>query len=987
MSFQSILGVGIDLATHPLTDNLRSCGSADDVLKILEDKANEFKDFRDGNRKLLHWLNPVVHVVHTLSAVLGASIALVPFEPAKAIFAGVDVLIAAASDVSSSYDALVDLFECLGNFLKRLRIYTDLPLTPSMTEISVKIMVELLSVLALATKQVKQGRFKKFAKKLLGESEIEGVLRRLDRLTQEEGRMTMAQTLEVVYGLVNNVKVVINGVTIADGKASVDGIGKALDMMQQIASDINKIKRDRLQRESRTWLTPPDPSPNYNIAREIHQDGTATWFCEGSVFAEWNTKGSLLWINGKPGSGKTILMSAIIREIDRMRKAGLALMAYFFFDFKDTQKQHRRDLLSSLLFQLSARSDACHHIFSRFYLDHDEGVQQPSDDALSQCLMDMLKAEGQPATYIIVDALDESPDISGSPTARGKVLQFLEHLVSSQLPNVHICLSSRPEIDIRNILEPLAMFRVSLHEEDGQMADILGYTKLFVHSDRNMRRWTAENRQLVIKTLSEKADGMFRWVYCMLDILRRCFPASIHNILDHLPETLDETYEHMLRRIDKVKRQFAHRLLQCVAVSVRPLRVEELAEILAVRFEAGALPQFNTGWRLGDAEEAVLSACSSLIIIINVNGSRIVQFAHFSVKEFLTSDRLANATEDLSCFYITPHLSHATLAQACLGVLLQLDDRIDKDSIRHFPLADYAARHWFEHGHLENVSSTIRDATEQLFDRQKPHFSAWVWVHDIDDPWREHTPTKHPGLPEAPPLYYAILCRLRWLIERLIATYPGDIRARGGYHRTSWIAAFKIGDSDVGCSLLRCGGDVNVLNGMGFNPLHDASCDGRVDIVRLLLDHNADVDLLSLFHETPLFLASCSGQEGLSRLLVQRGANVNSLSWAGNTPLNVASDHGHLDVVRLLIDNSADVDFPNDKYQTPLHSAAAKGHLDIVKLLLDSGADFDTRNDDGKAPMDLAFDNGRLEVANFLSGYVKAAMSRDSVVMMNSTHR
>ncbi|KAI9436396.1 hypothetical protein BJY52DRAFT_1329014 [Lactarius psammicola] len=202
---------GIDLASHPIADSLRSCGSTEDVLKLLEDKANQFKDFRDGNRKLINWLSPVVQVVHTLSTVLGASIALVPFEPAKAIFASVDVLIAAASGVSSSYDALVDLFECLGNFMKRLRIYTDLPLTPSMTEISVKIMVELLSVLALATKQIKQGRFRKFAKKLLGETEIEGVLRRLDRLTQEEGRMTMAQTLEVVYGLVNNVKVVING--------------------------------------------------------------------------------------------------------------------------------------------------------------------------------------------------------------------------------------------------------------------------------------------------------------------------------------------------------------------------------------------------------------------------------------------------------------------------------------------------------------------------------------------------------------------------------------------------------------------------------------------------------------------------------------------------------------------------------------------------------------------------------------------------------
>ncbi|KAH8996181.1 hypothetical protein EDB86DRAFT_3243480, partial [Lactarius hatsudake] len=306
--------IGIDPTKHPSADRLQACHSPDDVLKLLEEKANEFKDYRDGNRKLIDCLKPVVNVIHAFSGVLGGAVSFVPFQPAGAIFAGVDILLVAASNVSSSYDALVDLFECIGNFLKRLRIYTDLPSAPSTTDIVVKIMVELLSVLALATKQTKQGRFKKFAKKLLGDSEIEAVLQRLDRLTQEEGRMTMAQTLEVVHGLMGAMKVVMN-----DGKASMDGIWRALGTMQQMANDINKIRRDQLQKESRTWLSPPDPSPNYNTACETQQDGTATWFFQGGVFTEWNAKGPLLWIHGKPGSGKSILMSSIIREIDRMR--------------------------------------------------------------------------------------------------------------------------------------------------------------------------------------------------------------------------------------------------------------------------------------------------------------------------------------------------------------------------------------------------------------------------------------------------------------------------------------------------------------------------------------------------------------------------------------------------------------------------------------------------------------------------------------------
>jgi hypothetical protein len=186
--------------------------------------------------------------------------------------------------------------------------------------------------------------------------------------------------------------------------------------------------------------------------------------------------------------------------------------------------------------------------------------------------------------------------------------------------------------------------------------------------------------------------------------------------------------------------------------------------------------------------------------------------------KFLASDRLASASEDLSHYHIILHQAHTTLAKACLGVLLKLDDRIDRGSIKAVPLANYAAQHWFEHGQFENVSLTIRDATIRLFDPERPHFAAWIWIYDLDDPWREPMPTNHPERPEAPPLYYAIHCRLRWLIEHLIATYPNDIDARGGYHHSSWIAAFHIGFFDIAWSLLRSGADVNALDNGG--PIH-----------------------------------------------------------------------------------------------------------------------------------------------------------------------
>ena len=195
---------------------------------------------------------------------------------------------------------------------------------------------------------------------------------------------------------------------------------------------------------------------------------------------------------------------------------------------------------------------------------------------------------------------------------------------------------------------------------------------------------------------------------CQIDRLCRTFPASIRSVLEDLPESLDETYEQTLLGVDKEKREYAQRLLRYLTVSIRPLRVEELAEIFAVRFGATATPIFNPDWRPENTEEAVMSACSSLIAVVDRAGHQIVQFSHFSVKEFLTSERLAMAEERLSYFHILPEPAHTILAHACLSVLLQLDHKIDRDTISHLPLVPYAARYWVGHAQFGNVSSHIR---------------------------------------------------------------------------------------------------------------------------------------------------------------------------------------------------------------------------------------------------------------------------------------
>jgi hypothetical protein len=207
----------------------------------------------------------------------------------------------------------------------------------------------------------------------------------------------------------------------------------------------------------------------------------------------------------------SLISSTIIEDIKTLCQASQASMAYFYFDFRNANKQGLRDLLPSLLTQLSARSTPRCDILSKLYSDHDDGKMQPSDSVLTKCLKDMLTLPGQHPIYLIMDALDESSATSGIPSAREKVLELLRQLVDLGHEKLHICVTSRPEIDIKDVLEPLTSRRVSLHDQAGQKEDIADYVKSVVCSNLGpiVRRWKKEDKDLVIETLSARADGMY----------------------------------------------------------------------------------------------------------------------------------------------------------------------------------------------------------------------------------------------------------------------------------------------------------------------------------------------------------------------------------------------------------------------------------------------------------------------------------------------
>jgi ankyrin repeat protein len=487
----------------------------------------------------------------------------------------------------------------------------------------------------------------------------------------------------------------------------------------------------------------------------------------------------------------------------------------------------------------------------------------------------------------------------------------------------------------------------------------------------------------------------FRWVFCQLEVLRHCLPASIRQTLDQLPQSLDETYVRVLSQISQANQAHAHRMLQCLLVAVRPLRVEELAEMLAFEFDAaqGGIPKYRAAWRLDDQTQAVLSTCSSLVTIVDDDTDwyllqhrrrQVVQFSHFSVKEFLSSNRL---TSSISRYRIRPVPAHTTLTQACLGFLLQ-DDHIDKKSIKGFPLAEYAAHHWVEHAQFKDVASRVKDGMETLFDPDKSYFAAWIGIHDIDKvnyPSLLAPPGVRP-MPQRPfldsesdsesetspnpkanilnPLYYSVLCGFYDLAKHLVVKFPHYVNAFYGRYEFPLFAALSEDHLEVGRLLLEHGANVDAQETTGktillkvFSQPHRS----LVDIVALLLKHGADVNIQDRHLISALHLAEHHGELDVARMLLKHKADVNSRDYDGRTALHILSEHRFgihnqddiLNHARLLLKYGADMNRQNSRNQTPLHVAMGSERFTLARILIEHGANAQAEDSYGTTPLHL----------------------------------
>jgi ankyrin repeat protein len=469
-------------------------------------------------------------------------------------------------------------------------------------------------------------------------------------------------------------------------------------------------------------------------------------------------------------------------------------------------------------------------------------------------------------------------------------------------------------------------------------------------------------------------------VYCQVVYICGLIPARIRPALAELPDTLDETYERTLREINKAEWEIVHRLFQFVAVAFRPLRVEELAELLAFDFEAGPVPKFHEDWRLEDPIHAILSTCPSFLSIVDnkirYSHDKLVQFSHFSVKEFLTSARLAKTNDIiLRRYHIYETPAHILAARACLGYWLHLDMDATVDNP---PFTRYSWEHWVDHARLEEVSRNVKDGLKELFDLSKPHLARYIWF--CEDPALPSC--EQSSLLSGTPLHYAAIWGFHSIIELFANEHSQNMNSQDFTNsETPLHVASKNGHLEFARILIERGADVSAQDKNGQTPLHLASQAGQVEIVPMLIKRGAGVSTQNEAGQTPLHVVSLDdywwhprlgyhpfgtpSRPEVARQLIERGVDVSAQDKDGRTPLHLASQEGRLEIACMLIERGADVSAQDKAGRTPLHLASQKGR--IACMLIERGADVSAQDKEGRTHLHLVLRNWRqLEVARML---------------------
>ncbi|KAK6524342.1 hypothetical protein TWF281_011250 [Arthrobotrys megalospora] len=737
------------------------------------------------------------------------------------------------------------------------------------------------------------------------------------------------------------------------------------------------------------WLSPSDPSTNYNKELPLRHQGSGQWLLQHEAYSRWKVgRSSFLWLHGISGCGKTILSSSIIENLgsDDTYYKGLL---YFYFDFTNTSKQSLENAVRSLITQLYQKGEEVKEDLDSLYSSCRSGIEQPSIESLCGTLQSMIQRIGE--AWIVLDALDECPTRNG-PYNEG-LFFWMKDLLNYQQANIHLLVTSRPEQDIEAAINkwsrdqsfPVQSIAI---KTDLISNDICSYISARVRDGEGLKRWSPRGDQSeaqrkaqkeiqdeIETSLTAKANGMFRWVSCQLDVLENCLdPLTLRKALNSMPTTLNATYDRILASVPATDEGHTKRILQFLAFSERPLRIDEAVDVIAVQTDES--PPFDPSNRMPIPDE-ITRYCSSLVVVVtrenSEDGNQIkeLQLAHFSVKEYLTSGLVEERFKES----MGEATARGSITRVCLSYLWCLDPalnglkfphylygfyRIDKKVKTEFPLAEYSLKYWAGHARFAAAQAGVQQSILHFLSKRDKTMELW---------YRGYSTNSKKGYPRediGSSLYLAASAGFEHAVSLLLKGEDVNyVNVQSGRCGNLLHVASREGYEEIVKFLIKSGADVNLSCGYCGNALLAACQNGHTRIAQTLLENGADINLEHHDYGKALHAASLGGHEDLVQMLLGRGSDVNSQNGVFGYPLVAASWGGHKGVVQILLQKGADVNARNpgsrfDKSQirrvqhgiadiswypriviwlgNALKAARERGHLEIEQMLLDAGA-------------------------------------------------